>query len=530
MDNPGQFLIHFTNRGPKVFASEEGMVGEFKVAAKQPLKDINKFGMLQYSIPKMCDHVDDGNRFFFLNLTYANGSEIAVPVRMPDLDYYNMYVSQEYDKSIQAMGNQGRRKDVLSFDEVLQTTLNWAIMLHADTIYANPAGRSFAELCLNRVGVVVGRNSDGCLDINVGYRGWTQVVNNQDMSQSFQPGVQQNTGSPFQYYNCILPGGTVIDGGQPIPNAGGLGVNAPNNNPLNGRANFYNTVKIVKVGFTQLPMRMQMFLGVDGSDLVSAEELQATITRGRVRITNYNTAAGNSGLIQFKCNIPPNLDPPSFMYLQLTVPGTRSKILGQSDERGGWAIPTAPNLYASNYMNFPAGRFYHPQNVRYAPAVTSEALYVALFANKPVGNNPSTSGIGFNFDYIPLGATAQVNIALNIARIDNYHLGADPFLPRSRLVRIGRLTEQKVPVAPKRRYGRHARDEVGGTYNSGFGIGQYRQSSVFTVSLIEPNYVFTSVENATMQTFDVRLMWGDTSEQVDGIAGNPVQFSLIASP
>ncbi len=65
---------------------------------------------------------------------------------------------------------------------------------------------------------------------------------------------------------------------------------------------------------------------------------------------------------------------------------------------------------------------------------------------------------------------------------------------------------------------------------SGFGTGPYSKSPVFTVSLIEPNFIFTSTENSTMQTFDIRLMWGDTSEPVEGIAGNPVHFSIIASP
>ena len=75
-----------------------------------------------------------------------------------------------------------------------------------------------------------------------------------------------------------------------------------------------------------------------------------------------------------------------------------------------------------------------------------------------------------------------------------------------------------------------AEDTQQGLQGAGFGTGPFRRSAVFTVSLIEPNFIFTSTENATMQTFDVRLMWGDTSEEVRGIAGNPVQFSIIASP
>ena len=79
MDNPGQHLIHLTSRGPSVYNSfGVGGVGEFKVMAKQPLKDINKFGMLHYSVPKMCDHVV--NETFELFIKFADGNEIVVPV------------------------------------------------------------------------------------------------------------------------------------------------------------------------------------------------------------------------------------------------------------------------------------------------------------------------------------------------------------------------------------------------------------------------------------------------------------------
>ncbi len=68
MNEPGQYLIHFTNRGPKVFTNADGDVGTFKVAMKQPLKDINKFGLLHYSVPKMLDCVDETSGKFDLVL------------------------------------------------------------------------------------------------------------------------------------------------------------------------------------------------------------------------------------------------------------------------------------------------------------------------------------------------------------------------------------------------------------------------------------------------------------------------------
>ena len=64
----------------------------------------------------------------------------------------------------------------------------------------------------------------------------------------------------------------------------------------------------------------------------------------------------------------------------------------------------------------------------------------------------------------------------------------------------------------------------------GFGCGLYRQAQVFTASMITPNWIYTSTSDSTIQTFDIQILWGDTSEEVDASVGNPVQFSIIASP
>ncbi len=84
-------------------------------------------------------------------------------------------------------------------------------------------------------------------------------------------------------------------------------------------------------------------------------------------------------------------------------------------------------------------------------------------------------------------------------------------------------------VAPGRKYPRARFDQEEAAPTKSFGIGAYRQSSVFTTSMIEPNWIYTSTENATLQTFDVKLMWGDTSEPVDAVTAQPVQFTVIAS-
>ena len=98
-------------------------------------------------------------------------------------------------------------------------------------------------------------------------------------------------------------------------------------------------------------------------------------------LVNYNLQGvdGNSGMVFCKMTIPPNIDPPSMLYLQLTVPGTRTKILGQSDERGGWALPTGANSYMSKYANLPMGPEFSTNQVRKMPALTA-ANYNTIWA------------------------------------------------------------------------------------------------------------------------------------------------------
>ena len=175
-------------------------------------------------------------------------------------------------------------------------------------------------------------------------------------------------------------------------------------------------------------------------------------------------------------------------------------------------------------------------NVRTMPIVTDLATYNTNFATiqpnvAPAQPESQKGGIGFNYDPIPLNPRANppAGHGGNVKNRDNYCARAGIMqggVPKtlSGMVHIGFKGKN-----PMQRFHRHDKVQAG-NQGSGFGTGPYRRSAVFTVSLIEPNFIFTSTENATMQTFDVRLMWGDTSEEVRGIAGNPVQFSIIASP
>ena len=165
MDNPGQHLIHITNRGPGVFGPAD--VGEFKLSMKQPLKDINKFGMLHYSVPKTIDHCLDEE--FVLRLKFGGQKTIDVPVKLPNLDYYNVRSSSINDIGY---GNFERTfvrpSDKIQLDEILQSTINWSIMKHYDTLRAR-ATMNVPGMLLARIGCVVDRNQEtGCYQFMFG--------------------------------------------------------------------------------------------------------------------------------------------------------------------------------------------------------------------------------------------------------------------------------------------------------------------------------------------------------------------------
>ena len=121
MDNPGQFLIHLTNRGDKVFSTQIGDVEKFTVNTRQPIKDINKFGLLHYSIPKQIDMLNQTNNRFTIFLGFEDGTEVEVPVELPILDYYS--IATTYNTA----AGDARQVRRLALDELLQSTINWAI-------------------------------------------------------------------------------------------------------------------------------------------------------------------------------------------------------------------------------------------------------------------------------------------------------------------------------------------------------------------------------------------------------------------
>ena len=155
-------------------------------------------------------------------------------------------------------------------------------------------------------------------------------------------------------------------------------------------------------------------------------------------------------------------------------------------------------------------------------------MYEHLYYFKDPANNELAPSI--TFDQIPWGAN-QVAVlhggGESVTELHNYSLKpnvsfeyhADPPTLKnhrlgSRMIHFGDLEFQealahKQPKSEKQ-----------------FGT---MESPTFTVSMIDPNWIYTNVPNSTLQTIDVQLMWGDTSENVTDIGPYPVQFTVIAS-
>ena len=520
MNDPSQYLVHLTSRGPEV-SGADGFTGDFKVFMKQPIKDVNKFGLMMYSIPKSLDALNVTNNRFLIRFGFAVGDEVLVPVYLPQMDYYTCFVSQGFDRSGKETqdGATGRNKSRCAFDEVLQTAINWSIVKHFDTILAQQGGNRVADDMIVRMGCVVDFDkATGCYRLVFGYRGRKAVNNAGTVEQAYNGPVLANTGAPSA---TVLHANVQAsaNGNYSFRRCNGVIVNNQNNG--NRPAAEY---QLSSITFENVPLRIQLMLGLAVPDQTFTKTYPANtiVSRGRMLVVNYDLqgAAGHSGMVGCEMTIPPNLDPPSMLYLQLTVPGTRTKVLGQSDERGGWAIPTGANNYRSKFANLPNPIGFDPYQVRKMPALTDINSFNTIWAPGEVNAagarvGQGVDGPGFNYDPIPIGGVVG-----GINQLDNFAL-VGPNL--SRMIQFGG-TDVFKPKAP------HCKFPRGGGIEFCFGNGDRRDSPVFTTAFTDPQFIYTSTENATIQTFDVKLMFGDTSDPVHAVCGHPVQFSLIASP
>ena len=535
MNNPGQYLIHMTSRGPKVFnQGKAGSVGLFKCMVQQPLKDINKFGLLHYSIPKVLDVLQTNNNSFFVTLTFGNGASHSIPVRIPLLDYYNATVSQEFDIYRPNEGNRSRKNILIGFDEVLQTSINWSIQKYfSDNAQPhNNQNLPFTVNALARISCIVEFDpAFGTYKFTFGFRGSQTVANPGTGAQSYNNGAQANSGCPF----VSNQQGTIA------ANVGTYTHRAVNgtvrNLPAVNLVNNLPEMKLISVAFEQMSLRLQLMLGASHESLISSlqKDRWDVVTRGRIRLVNYETslpgAPANSvcGMVEMQMSIPPNLAPPAMIYLQLQVPGTKTKILGQSDERGGWAVPTPPNAYMSRYLNFPNDDLFSPFAARSMPKIALSnnplADYQQFYANAAAANLVES---GYMYDPIPIGPVD----AGGVRQVDNFD--CTNYQTASRMIMFG-IHRGLSPVqsisnpqaGAVKRFDTDSRNFVG---DGGFGKGLHRNSQVFTASMIAPNWVFTNTQDSTIQTFDIQLLWGDTSDPLEAVIGNPVQFSIIASP
>ena len=565
MDNPRQTLLHLTSRGEDVRTLETGGVGKFTNMSQQPINDVNKFGLLHYSIPKTLDLMDHTSRSFSMLIEFNDGVNIQIPVTLPLLDYYRMYVNTMADTE-------------LAFCEVLQTSINWAIQKYwtaNKNTFMQPAPLTHrgTRVC-NRLGCIVQPTPDGKLQFIFGYRGTRETE--LDASGDF-----------YTYRPCGKGGDTQypvkLNSGAPVPTVAEARIDyrffpgiESQNTPM---YNFIDTsgtpitwmpaetdvmadahgAMIVKVEFHHISKRLQLMLGSADSAIGDSKTLKEEVTNaagdihasnqdalyremGRICLVNYKmagTAPNNadlhrSGLIELTMDLEPNLFAPSFMFLALTTQGTKSKILGHASERAGWAIPTSANQFTSKYDNFPGfsggGAYtYSAYEVRQVPSLLNLSPQMRQAAVDDADADEVFKDLICNrFDQLPWepneDAWSSADNTIHIKEINNFSLVRNTDMNAghrtgSRMIFFGDLQNME---AQARKAPRSAKQ---------FGLSgeSMTQAPTFTVSMIDPNWLYTDVPNSTVQTLDVQVMWGDTAENVSDDSPYPVQFTLIAS-
>ena len=67
MENPTQSLLHVTNIGDRVRSLHPSDPAKFINETTQPIRNVNKYGLLHYSIPKTLDTLQFDNSDFTLH-------------------------------------------------------------------------------------------------------------------------------------------------------------------------------------------------------------------------------------------------------------------------------------------------------------------------------------------------------------------------------------------------------------------------------------------------------------------------------
>ena len=164
MISPDQHLLHLTSRAPKV----RGRIttASYINETKQALTNINKFGLLHYSLPKSLDMVDELNGSFYIRFIFAGSTFTDVQVDLPLVDYYQTKVDTDQ------RGGEVNQPGETYLTEILQTSINWAIQEKGANTLIPVSGPSN----VNRIGCVVKTNAQGRLEFYFGYRGNVHTI------------------------------------------------------------------------------------------------------------------------------------------------------------------------------------------------------------------------------------------------------------------------------------------------------------------------------------------------------------------
>ena len=323
MDQKQQIILHANSHGDRSqFSSEKESNNSFSNLVISPIKGVNKVGLLYAAIPKLFDTITPNNNRFGFYMIFDN-YRAAIWITLPLINYIGSRQEIVVDElKVVDPGGTAGDPDVrgstarANFVEILMLKINDGLRVYSD----QENGQEKQEAMeIREYGCVVNVDNLGRLAFTFGMRTAAVEVDSV-LGENFTIQFGDTT-HPVNKRLCMMLG---------IPFGG---VTIIDNRVSNRNEHFREErnpaiVPIAQRGSFAVHSRNYVKVDAAGDDF-DVEMPMVTFTMFR----------------------PPEIRPPSFMFLQLHTTGLQCIALGHENEVSCWALQTANSGWKSQRSN-----------------------------------------------------------------------------------------------------------------------------------------------------------------------------------